>query len=136
VFKGIRQYGHAVAFLLALAATVGSLYTSGLLGWEPCTLCDLQRALMFPLVPILGWSLYTGRSVGRWVVTLPVLGAITSGYRHLLVRFDPTRSCGFGLPCSADYGFYIGSYNLAPMYLPLLAFVAFVLIATFVDFAE
>ena len=46
------------AFLIALAATLGALFIGEVLGQMPCTLCWYQRIAMFPLVPILGLSLW------------------------------------------------------------------------------
>jgi disulfide bond formation protein DsbB len=42
-----------LAFLIALAATLGALLIGEVLGQMPCTLCWYQRIAMFPLVPIL-----------------------------------------------------------------------------------
>ena len=57
------------AFLIALAATLGALFIGEVLGQMPCTLCWYQRIAMFPLVPILGLSLWATVSFGlalRW----------------------------------------------------------------------
>ncbi|WP_299847400.1 disulfide bond formation protein B [uncultured Paracoccus sp.] len=43
-----------LAFLIALAATLGALFIGEVLGRMPCTLCWYQRIAMFPLVVILG----------------------------------------------------------------------------------
>lgn len=44
----------AMAFLIALAATLSALFIGEVLGKMPCTLCWYQRIAMFPLVVILG----------------------------------------------------------------------------------
>jgi disulfide bond formation protein DsbB len=53
------------AFLLALAATLGALFIGEVLGQMPCTLCWYQRIAMFPLVPVLGVSLWRGDGAAR-----------------------------------------------------------------------
>ena len=53
------------AFLIALAATLGALFIGEVLGQMPCTLCWYQRIAMFPLVPILGLSLWRGDGMAR-----------------------------------------------------------------------
>lgn len=53
------------AFLIALAATLGALFIGEVLGQTPCTLCWYQRIAMFPLVPVLGLSLWRGDGVAR-----------------------------------------------------------------------
>lgn len=44
----------ALAFLIALVATLSALFIGEVLGKMPCTLCWYQRIAMFPLVVILG----------------------------------------------------------------------------------
>lgn len=47
-----------LAFLTALAATLGALFIGEVVGRMPCTLCWYQRIAMFPLVVILGIAAY------------------------------------------------------------------------------
>ena len=58
------------AFVIALAATLGALFIGEVLGQMPCTLCWYQRIAMFPLVPILGLSIWRGDRLAR-VYALP-----------------------------------------------------------------
>jgi len=62
------------AFVIALAATLGALFIGEVLGQMPCTLCWYQRIAMFPLVPILGLSLWRGDGVAR-AYALPLVVA-------------------------------------------------------------
>jgi disulfide bond formation protein DsbB len=48
------QTALTLAFLIALASTLGALFIGEVLGRMPCTLCWYQRIAMFPLVVILG----------------------------------------------------------------------------------
>lgn len=52
------QIALMLAFLTALAATLGALFIGEVLGRMPCTLCWYQRIAMFPLVIILGVAAY------------------------------------------------------------------------------
>lgn len=52
------QFALAVAFLIALAATLGALFIGEVLGRMPCTLCWYQRIAMFPLVVVFGVALW------------------------------------------------------------------------------
>ncbi len=66
-----------LAFLIALAATLGALFIGEILGKMPCTLCWYQRIAMFPLVVILGVGLWRGdKSV--WLTALPLALAGTA----------------------------------------------------------
>ena len=42
-----------LAWLVALSATLGSLFLGEVMGMEPCVLCWYQRIAMYPLVLIL-----------------------------------------------------------------------------------
>ncbi|WP_423209497.1 disulfide bond formation protein B [Paracoccus yeei] len=59
-----------LAFLTALAATLGALFIGEVLGKMPCTLCWYQRIAMFPLVVILG------AAVWRDDLTIPLPAAL------------------------------------------------------------
>ena len=78
------------AFLVAMAATLGALFIGEVLGQMPCTLCWYQRIAMFPLVPILGLSLWPGGRDGA----------------HLRLAVDPRRArSATGCRCAARRGF-------------------------------
>ncbi|OJY28866.1 MAG: disulfide bond formation protein [Rhodobacterales bacterium 65-51] len=59
-----------LAFLTALAATLGALFIGEVLGKMPCTLCWYQRIAMFPLVVILGVAVW------RYDLTIPLPAAL------------------------------------------------------------
>mgnify|MGYP001472130663 FL=1 len=61
-----------LAFLIALGATFGALFIGEVLGQMSCTLCWYQRIAMFPLVPILGLSLWRGDG-SAWLYALPLV---------------------------------------------------------------
>lgn len=61
-----------LAFLIALGATFGALFIGEVLGQMPCTLCWYQRIAMFPLVPILGLSMWRGDG-SAWLYALPLV---------------------------------------------------------------
>ena len=73
------------AFLIALAATLGALFIGEVLGQMPCTLCWYQRIAMFPLVPILGLSLWRGDGIAR-PYALPLV------LDDVLMSFDDVRA--------------------------------------------
>jgi disulfide bond formation protein DsbB len=64
------------AFLIALAATLGALFIGEVLGQMPCTLCWYQRIAMFPLVPVLGLSLWRGDGMARLHGLPPALAGL------------------------------------------------------------
>ena len=63
-------------WVVALSATMGSLYFSEIRGYEPCELCWIQRILMYPLVIITGIA-YVQKNA-RIAVTTAVFSVIQS----------------------------------------------------------
>ena len=73
-----------LAWLVALAAMLGSLYFSELRQFRPCILCWYQRVMMYPLVVILGIAALKGdHSVRRYVLALAVIGWGTALFQNL-----------------------------------------------------
>jgi len=88
------------AFLVALAATLGALFIGEVLGQMPCTLCWYQRIAMFPLVPVLGLSLWRGDGMAR-AYGLPLAlagGALAAWHTGLYAGWIPQGIA----PCTQD----------------------------------
>src|SRR4051812_21234127 len=65
-----------LAWLVALTATLGSLYFSEEAGFIPCRLCWFQRIAMYPLVvTLLVGALLRDRRAPLYSLPLPFLGA-------------------------------------------------------------
>jgi disulfide bond formation protein DsbB len=123
------QYGPYLAFGTALAAMLGSLYYSEIVGFVPCTLCWYQRILMYPLTAILLVGiLKQDRTVADYVLPLSVMGIAMSSYHYLLQVgvIEHSGACRVGVPCNLRYVNYFGFVTI-----PLMALTAFVLITGF-----
>ena len=119
----VKKHGLWLAFLVALTATLGSLYFSEILGYEPCRLCWFQRILMYPQVLLLGLALsYRDRKIGRYVVPLSVIGACISIYHYVIQRTGPLV-CNVGVPCTSQY-----TFNYGYITIPMMALTAFLMI--------
>ena len=125
--RGHERHPIAWAWVLALVATVGSLYFSEVVGFVPCSLCWYQRIAMYPLVFVLGVGTVTGDpGVWRFALPLPLVGALISGY-HIVVQHQPALElvpCGSGPPCSGRWVAVFGFVTI-----PVMAGAAFLLIA-------
>ena len=88
------------AFLIALAATLGALFIGEVLGQMPCTLCWYQRIAMFPLVPILGLSLWRGDGMAPlYGLPLALVGLALAGWHSgLYAGWIPQAIA----PCTKD----------------------------------
>ena len=115
-----------LAFLIALGATFGALFIGEVLGQMPCTLCWYQRIAMFPLVPILGLSLWRGDGMARlYGLTLALAGlAVAAWHSGLYAGILPAPI----VPCTQNGPSCTGEAQMilgVPIpYLSLAAFAA------------
>ena len=117
-----------LAWLVALAATLGALFLGEIVGLEPCVLCWYQRIAMFPLVLILALGLlpvFDDRCV-RYALPLAVAGGAVALYHTLLywgVVPKDLVPCGQGPSCTDVKQTLFG---MVP--LPLISLAAFTLV--------
>jgi disulfide bond formation protein DsbB len=122
--RGVWLYG---AWLIAVIATIGSLYFSEVRMFVPCNLCWWQRIFMYPLVVVLAVATFR-QDFGVWRTALPLaaIGGSISLYHYLLQKVPglaaPT-ACASGVPCNAQYINWFGFVTI-----PFLAGTAFALI--------
>ncbi|ADQ66937.1 disulfide bond formation protein dsbb [Halogeometricum borinquense DSM 11551] len=119
----------AVSTLVAVVATVGSLFFSLSLGLVPCELCWYQRILMYPLVVVLAVATIEDRpGVYRTALPLSVVGMAVSAY-HVYVQIAPSAgTCTLGGGCSAIQYPMLGGL----LTIPRLALIAFFLVTVLV----
>ncbi len=115
------------AWVLALLATLGSLFFSEVMKLPPCVLCWYQRICMYPLVAVLatGWLLEDKR-VESYGLPLTVLGWLIAAYHNLLYYHlipESITPCTEGVSCTSRQIEWLGFITI-----PLLSLVAFTLI--------
>lgn len=119
-----------LAYLQVLAGTLGSLFFSQIMKLPPCILCIYQRGLLYPLVIILGVALWRkDKLVHLYALPFVILGAIVAAYHNLLywgLISELDVACSIDIPCTND-GYQIFGF----ISIPLLSFLAFVIIGTF-----
>jgi disulfide bond formation protein DsbB len=123
----LEDYGGWLAFIVALVATLGSLYYSEIAGFLPCRLCWYQRILMYPLtiITLIGaWK--RDEYLPDYVLPLSLLGILVSGYHYLMEKgvVAASTTCSADVPCNISYVNYLGFITIA-----LMAFTAFSLIS-------
>ncbi|VVB57093.1 disulfide formation protein [uncultured archaeon] len=129
VFSFLQSHALPLAALIALAATLGSLFFSEVAGWEPCKLCWFQRIFMYPQAAILLLALWRKeRSIWPYTLALSILGGSISAYHYstYLLSLGSTGVCSIsgGPSCLINY---FTSYGYIT--LPLMAFTASLSIA-------
>jgi disulfide bond formation protein DsbB len=116
-----------VSWLIALASTLGALFSSEIMGLEPCLLCWYQRIAMFPLALMLAIALLLfDARVARYALPLAIAGAGVAAYHCLLIWGVVPKDlvpCGQGPSCAEVKLEVLGFITL-----PLLSLVAFSLI--------
>src|SRR3989338_9201466 len=71
------------SFIVALAATLGSLFYSEIAGYEPCKLCWFQRIFMYPQTIIFGLAwLKKDYGIVLYGLVLSSMGALIAGYHY------------------------------------------------------
>ncbi|MFO7590476.1 MAG: disulfide bond formation protein B [Acidimicrobiia bacterium] len=116
---------HAVAALIAVVTTLGSLYYSEIVGYLPCELCWYQRIAMYPLSAILVVGLLRRDAAVRWYALPFVVVGVPLSLYHWLVERVPSlaegSSCSAFVPCSIPYFQELGYITLA--FMDLSAFL-------------
>lgn len=125
----VTRFGLWIAASFAVASLFLSLWYSEVVGLPVCVLCWLGRTMMYPLAIILPIAAWRGdRDIWRYALPLSLLGALVTGYQHLLqmgvVAGSACHAFANGGDCSARYVFEFGYITL-----PLFGFTVFVTIA-------
>lgn len=112
------------AWIIALAAALGSLYFSDIRGFAPCVLCWYQRSFMYPLVIVLGIGIVReDKSVYWYALPLSIAGLAIAVYHNFLYyRIIPESAtpCVSGVSCTERVVEYFGFVGI-----PLLSLAAF-----------
>lgn len=125
--RTIQSYNLFFAWLVAVTATLGSLYFSEIRGFVPCELCWFQRILMYPLSIILGIAaFFEDDKIKKYALPLSIIGMCVSTYHYMkqkLPWLDAIKPCTQGVPCNTQYINWWGFITI-----PFLALTGFVLI--------
>jgi len=90
----ISDAGVWLAWLVAVGATVGSLYFSEVANFNPCRFCWFQRIAMYPLaVVLLVGALRKDTNVRWYAAPLAIIGVAISGW-HSLIEWRPSLDSG------------------------------------------
>lgn len=122
----VGRYTVGAAAVVALTATLGSLYLSEVADFPPCRLCWFQRIAMYPLVVLLGLgALRLDQGVRLYGIVIAALGGSVSVW-HLFVERFPTlegSSCDPLNPCSIIWVERFGYLTIPAMALSGFALV-------------
>jgi disulfide bond formation protein DsbB len=116
------------AWIVAVIATLGSLFFSEIMEFPPCTMCWYQRICMYPLTVIflIGLIKYDENAF-FYALPLVIIGWGWAFYHTLLILgiiSEELAPCVLGVPCSTMYLNWFGFLDI-----PMLSLAAFTLIA-------
>lgn len=121
----IAKDGQRLAFLVASAAMLGSLFYQFGDNLFPCELCWFQRIFMYPLAFVIGVSLWKKQEDAfDYVLPLCVIGGAISLYHYFIQFLSVALVCSGGASCSQ-----VQAASFGYMTIPLMALTAFVSIA-------
>lgn len=118
-----------LAWVIALIATVGSLFFSEVMQLPPCVLCWYQRIAMYPLVLVIGVGIvFRDEGLKMYALPLSLLGLVISIYHNLLYYGlipESITPCTEGISCTSRQIEWLGFITI-----PLMALTAFIGLAT------
>lgn len=117
-----------MAWIVALTATLGSLYYSEIRNFIPCDLCWIQRIFMYPLAILLAIAtVKKDANQAYYILPISVIGAGFSFYHYLIEKVPYFSAAGEActiIPCNYEYVNYFGFITI-----PFMALTAFMLIS-------
>ena len=121
-----------IAWGLALAATLASLFYSEISQFIPCRLCWFQRIGMYPLTAILLIAAIRRDHRGGALYGLPlvVFGSLVAIY-HIYIEYHPeaeTAGCKIGAPCSTKWVDRLGYITIPSLALTMFAAIGVLLV--------
>lgn len=131
LIRMIGDRGVTLMFIVALIATLGSLYFSEISGWNPCKYCWIQRIFMYPQVILLAIALWQrDRTVVRYILALSLIGAAYAAYHYSIQMYDIIASpANPATPCEASGESCVKTpfAHFGYITIPMMALTAFVL---------
>ena len=123
--REFRSTAMLLASMVAVGATLGSLYFSEIREFLPCEWCWYQRIAMYPLAVLLPIATFRrDRKIIPYALVLTTAGAGLSIYHYQLQAF-PSQGTSCALDASCTYR-WIEVFGFAS--IPMLALGSFVLI--------
>jgi len=126
--KLLAEYGNYMVWGIALAATLGSLYFSEVLGLVPCVLCWYQRIAIYPLVILVGVGIIRKNpDLPVYVLPFSIIGLAISIFHNLLyygVITETLSPCTVGASC-VDPASQLLGFGIT---IPMLSMIGFAVI--------
>ena len=130
--KELQAITLELAAMIAIGATLGSLYFSEVRHFVPCEYCWYQRIVMYPLALILLIAtIRRDKNIIPYALTLSLAGFGISAYHYQLQLFpSQSSSCGLDASCTYRWIEVFGFVTIPLLALISFAFISMILIST------
>lgn len=129
VYRWIEENGLILAWLMAVIATMGSLFFSEVAKYDPCVLCWYQRILMYPLVLILGLAiLKKDKNILPYMLVMSLMGLIIALYHYYVqvsgAEIVPCSVSGYSASCTQQFVLRYGYVTIVSMSATAFALIS------------
>jgi len=130
--REFRSTGMLLASMVAVGATLGSLYFSEIREFLPCEWCWYQRIAMYPLAVLLPIATFRrDRKIIPYALVLTTAGAGLSIYHYQLQAFPSQgTSCALDASCTYRWIEVFGFVSIPMLALGSFALIGILLLAT------
>ena len=123
----LQPHALYLAWLVATAATLATLYGSEVMRLPICHLCWYQRICLYPQVILLGMACYRqDHGITPYSIALSFCGLFFAAYQYaeqMIPGFAPLPLCGPSIPCNTIHLQWFGFITL-----PLLSLGGFLVL--------
>ncbi len=127
LFAHLDAYAHHHVFGVVFLAVLGSLLYSNVIGFDPCTLCWIQRIFMYPMLVLLAVAFVRNETklMRPYLLWLSGLGGLVAIYQYLLqFGFVPSLVCSASaVSCTKLYVLGFGFVTIPLMSLTVFALI-------------
>jgi disulfide bond formation protein DsbB len=129
VIPYIAENAVRFSLIVACVATLGSLFYSEVLGYNPCKLCWFQRIFMYPQVLLLLVAYVKQETkILSYTIYMSIIGLVIAVYHYLLQfkvvsEITPCSVVGYSQSCSDHFILQYGYITI-----PIMAVTAFLLL--------
>ena len=130
--KELKDITLELATMVAVGATLGSLYFSEIRNFVPCDYCWYQRIAMYPLaIILLIATIRRDKNIIPYALTLSLSGMVLSVYHYQLQLFpEQSSSCGLDASCTYRWIEVFGFVTIPLLALTSFAFISMILLVT------
>lgn len=130
------KHAMVLGFIVSLSAVIASLLYSDVIGFEPCTLCWVQRIFIYPQAILFGMALWRKeRVIVDYSLALSIVGGLIAAYHYYGQMFNtsalPCKAAGGVSPCAIRFFVEFGYITI-----PMMSLTTFMLLIAFMALSK